>query len=405
MSKPSTKTNLHPDVSRDIEKFITSVKRRKSPYNLQEVTPNEHGEVTNLDVAKDAAEILRKVLSNVKGKDANFQVMIQHIREACRRMKAAYPYGPLVSNVTRRVLYILRDEYQITRKEQNTDSETTEEQHEVKTGSCSEESVARTFNPALDSQLTSVPGLDVEDHRVNFFQFKNNIMEHLTNNFMQDFDDVYINIQKQAPEHIAEGEVILTYGYSQTVEKFLAFASKKQKLTVVVCEAAPECNGHEMAKKLTHQGIETLLIPDAMAYAYMGRVNKVIIGTYLVVANGGLVAPAGTHAVAVTAQVHRVPVIVLAAMIKLTPTYPSTTDLCEFGRLRNPSEVLSFGDVAAASCGDPSKWVSVLNSSVDYVPPELIALFVTNDDVGRAYAPSYIYRLLLQLYNPEDDSL
>eukprot|EP01059_Diplonema_ambulator_P036690 TRINITY_DN9265_c1_g2_i1.p1 TRINITY_DN9265_c1_g2~~TRINITY_DN9265_c1_g2_i1.p1 ORF type:complete len:423 (+),score=142.09 TRINITY_DN9265_c1_g2_i1:53-1270(+) len=404
----TVKVNLHPDVCRDIEKFITSVKRRKSPYNLQEVTPNETGEITNLNVAKEAAEILRKVLSHVKGKDANIQVMIQQIREACRRMKAAYPYGPLISNVTRRVLYILRDEYQITKKEA-TPAEGSEgdEQPELKTGSFSAGAhVARTFNPALDSQLTSVPALHCgDDHRINFFQFKNNIMEHLTNNFMQDFDDVYKNIQKQAPEHIGEGEVILTYGYSQTVEKFLMFAAKKLKLTVVVCEAAPECNGHELAAKLTEQGIETLLIPDAMAYAYMARVNKVIIGTYLVVANGGLIAPAGTHGVAVAAQVHKVPVIVLSAMIKLTPTYPSTTDLNEFGRLRNPAEVLSFGDVSSASGGDCANWVSVLNASVDYVPPELIALFVTNDDVGRAYAPSYIYRLLLQLYNPEDSSL
>ena len=140
----------------------------------------------------------------------------------------------------------------------------------------------------------------------------------------------------------------------------------------------------------------------------MARVSKVVMGTYLVVANGGLVATAGTHGVAVAAQVHRVPVIVLTAMIKLTPIYPSTTDLSEFGRLRNPAEVIPLSSVLSAVCGpdaEPSNWVQVLSSSVDYVPPELIALFVTNDDFGRAYAPSYIYRLLHQLYNPDDSSL
>ena len=145
----------------------------------------------------------------------------------------------------------------------------------------------------------------------------------------------------------------------------------------------------------------------------MSRASKVVLGTYLVVANGGLVAPAGTHGVAVAAQMHRVPVLVLTAMIKLTPVYPSTTDLCEFGRLRNPGEVMPLSAVlsAAGQNGDAANWLHVVNSSVDYVPPELIALFVTNDESankdesGRAYAPCYIYRLLHQLYNPEDYSL
>jgi translation initiation factor eIF-2B subunit beta len=35
----------------------------------------------------------------------------------------------------------------------------------------------------------------------------------------------------------------------------------------------------------------------------------------------------------------------------------------------------------------------------DYVPPELITLFISN--IG-GNAPSYIYRLMSELYHPED---
>uniref|UniRef100_A0A8B9RDD4 Translation initiation factor eIF2B subunit beta n=1 Tax=Astyanax mexicanus TaxID=7994 RepID=A0A8B9RDD4_ASTMX len=38
----------------------------------------------------------------------------------------------------------------------------------------------------------------------------------------------------------------------------------------------------------------------------------------------------------------------------------------------------------------------------DYVPPELITLFISN--IG-GNAPSYIYRLMSELYHPEDHEL
>lgn len=38
----------------------------------------------------------------------------------------------------------------------------------------------------------------------------------------------------------------------------------------------------------------------------------------------------------------------------------------------------------------------------DYVPPELSTLFISN--IG-GHAPSYIYRLMSELYHPEDHEL
>ena len=65
-------------------------------------------------------------------------------------MKEAYPYGPLVANVSRRVLYILRDEYQITMREGQravNDGECEEEGTEVSGGSFA--GGQQVFNPAL----------------------------------------------------------------------------------------------------------------------------------------------------------------------------------------------------------------------------------------------------------------
>lgn len=45
----------------------------------------------------------------------------------------------------------------------------------------------------------------------------------------------------QALEHIHSNEVIMTIGYSHTVEAFLKEAARKRKFQVIVAECAPFC--------------------------------------------------------------------------------------------------------------------------------------------------------------------
>lgn len=49
------------------------------------------------------------------------------------------------------------------------------------------------------------------------------------------------NIAMQALEHIHSNEVIMTIGYSRTVEAFLKEAARKRKFQVIVAECAPFC--------------------------------------------------------------------------------------------------------------------------------------------------------------------
>ena len=56
-----------------------------------------------------------------------------------------------------------------------------------------------------------------------------------------------------------------------------------------------------------------------------------------------------------------------------------------------------------AEASEPtSSYVHVPNPTFDYVPPELVSLFVT--DTG-GYTPSYVYRLLAEYYTREDYAL
>ena len=191
-------------------------------------------------------------------------------------------------------------------------------------------------------------------------------------------------------EHIHSNEIILTHTSSITVQKFLLKAAAKRKFTVIHAEAFP--NNHESThatvigkakgesddelrpesfqKSLTAAGITVILIPDSAVFALMSRVNKVILDTHIVLANGGLIAAAGAKAVTKAANMHRTPVIVLSGVYKLSPVYPFDIDpLMENG---DPGRMIGYGE------GDLVNKVELENPLFDYIPPELVDLYITN---------------------------
>ncbi len=50
------------------------------------------------------------------------------------------------------------------------------------------------------------------------------------------------------------------------------------------------------------------MIEDTAAFSLMSRVDKIVIGTHTVLANGGLKAVAGSHQILLTAKYFNVPV-------------------------------------------------------------------------------------------------
>ncbi len=114
---------------------------------------------------------------------------------------------------------------------------------------------------------------------------------------------------------------------------------------------------------------------------------------FSVMANGGLIASSSTHLVALAAKEKSVPVVVCCGLYKLTPLYPLDQD--SFNDRYAPSDILGYE-------GSLMKSVHAYNPAFDYVPPELVAMFITND---RTHNPTYIYRLLAEYYNSADYSL
>ena len=206
-----------------------------------------------------------------------------------------------------------------------------------------------------------------------------------TNEFMDELGQADDQIASYALDHIHANEVVLTYGASETVQAFLLKAASKRKFTVINVECYPNhhTEAHKyatgantsdetgsMKKSLTGLGIEVVVVPDSNIYALMSRVNKVILPTHAVMVNGGVVGDAGVGLIAQAARVHKIPVLVLSAVYKLSPVYPFDTEaLVEYGdpaALLRPEDMHLLGRVA------------VVNPLTEYVAPEQIDLYITN---------------------------
>jgi translation initiation factor eIF-2B subunit beta len=209
---------------------------------------------------------------------------------------------------------------------------------------------------------------------------------------IDELDQVDDQIASYAQEHIHSNETILTHSSSRSVQKFLLKAAEKRKFTVIVAESYP--NDHEAThaavagkgksslddsddmdsdtflKPLPKAGITVIQVTDAAIFAVMSRVNKVVLATHAVIANGGLIAAAGARGIAKAASFHKTPVIVVSGVYKLSPEYPFEFEsLIEYG---DPGSIISYHD------GPLVDSLEVDNPVYDYVPPHLVDLYITN---------------------------
>jgi translation initiation factor eIF-2B subunit beta len=192
-------------------------------------------------------------------------------------------------------------------------------------------------SPSLLKVLAEDDKSSQEDFSKSYSNLKSSIMEAVQE-LIDELGSLYRHIADQAIEHVHANEIIMTFGKSRTVEDFLKTAARKRRFEVYVAESAPSNAGQEMAASLSAAGIETTLITDSAIFAIMARVNKVIVGTHAVMANGGLIAQTGIHILAQAAKLHSVPFVVCTGLYKLCPLYPHDQDT--FNELRSPSEIL-----------------------------------------------------------------
>jgi translation initiation factor eIF-2B subunit beta len=176
---------------------------------------------------------------------------------------------------------------------------------------------------------------------------------------------------------IHPGDYVLAYQPSRTVERFLVKAASKRRFTVII--AGLESRNHDaiteppyaaLRKRLNAAGVNTINLASNGLMAYIPRVNKVIFGAKAVYQNGGLLVDSGCCIAAQAAHEYLKPVIVLCPVYKFCPEDPS--DEVSRGELGNPSSYVSYAD------GPEVDALEVENTVTDYIPPELVDVYLTN---------------------------
>uniref|UniRef100_A0A7N0TQ74 Translation initiation factor eIF2B subunit beta n=1 Tax=Kalanchoe fedtschenkoi TaxID=63787 RepID=A0A7N0TQ74_KALFE len=406
-----------PDINATVNDFVNKLKKRKI----------EGSQTTS----RLAAELLRSVISQQRLPSTNqAAALIDAVKAAGEKLIAANPVELAVCNVVRRVLHIIREEdisltttairgLNVAVVSDDDDNNDEADDHPVLSAAAVAAASRSTLRPpSLQTLLEDIPvstavpppsssGGDSEgksksaDKSVRSRKLKHDVIEAM-NQLIQDIATCHEQIAEQAVEHIHHNEVILTLGSSKTVLEFLCAAKeKKRSFRVFVAEGAPRYRGHALAKELVVRGLQTTVITDSAVFAMISRVNMVIVGAHAVMANGGVIAPIGLNMVALAAQRHAVPFVVLAGSHKLCPLYPHNPEVL-LNELRSPSELLDFGEFSDCmdfGTGPDSPLLHVVNPAFDYVPPKLVSLFIT--DTG-GHNPSYMYRLIADYYSPDD---
>lgn len=340
------------------------------------------------------AHLLRQVVKTHRAGDVSR--LIETVREVGQRLISAQHKELAIGNILRRILRVIRDEAEEEREWETTAVD------DAEVGSRTDTSMGDNITSADNSdtlpQPTPGPNLSPSLYQASekapynteaTKDIRAEIVDGI-DEIIDELDQVDEQIAGYALEHIHSNEILLTHASSITVQKFLSKAAAKRKFTLFHAESFPndheathatvtgrpenatedETNYESFHKPLAAAGITVVLIPDSAIFAVMSRVNKVILDTNVVLANGGLVASVGSKTIAKAAKFHRTPVVVLSGVYQLSPENSlNVNSLIEYG---DASKVIAYED------GSLVNHLDVVNPLHDYVPPELVDLFITN---------------------------
>ncbi|KAH6840679.1 hypothetical protein B0I37DRAFT_384855 [Chaetomium sp. MPI-CAGE-AT-0009] len=357
-------------------------------------------QVKNDECAKATAHILRQVVAKSKWNDVD--QLLSRVQSSGSRIARAAPLEPVIGNIVRRVLGLIRDE---ATEDRNADDLASEAASDI-------QSLTPSTNPNAHppQRPTPVPmrpspsiistGLQVSKSMFNLLsvaypgdspitgastpmsQAQPASMHALRSEVMDGIEEILDEIN-QADDQIAgfseiqihPGDYVLAYQPSRTVERFLIKAASKRRFTVIIAshaftDGASEAPYATLRKKLNAAGVNTINLASNGLMAYIPRVNKVIFSAKAVYQNGGLLVDSGSCIAAQAAHEYLKPVIVLCPVYRFCPEDPS--DEVSRGELGNPSSYVSYANGPAVDA------LEVENTVTDYIPPELIDVYLTN---------------------------
>lgn len=191
-----------------------------------------------------------------------------------------------------------------------------------------------------------------------------------------------------AEKRIASGDTILTTSYSIFVKKAIQNAlSKGKNVKVIVTESRPGGEGIRMASELVAMGCDVTIVVDSAVRFVMKDVDKVLLSSESVTANGANVNKVGSSQIALAAHEARVRVFVITTTLKFSPE-TIVGEMIEIPEA-DISEIKELLEKKGLS------GVKVKAPLFDVTPPEYIDAIITERGL---VAPSFVIMTVRDMY-------
>ena len=323
--------------------------------------------------------------------------LLSRVQSAGSRLARAAPLEPVIGNIVRRVLGLIRDEASEDRNADDYGSEAASEIHTLPPTAPLPRPAPTPIRPSLSGisaglqvsksmfNLLSVADIDspltgastpMSTQPASVHALRSEVMDGIEE-ILDEINQADDQIAGFAEIQIHPGDYVLAYQPTRAVERFLVKAASKRRFTVIIAGlespnpgAATEAPYATLRKRLNASGVKTINLASNGLMAYIPRVNKVIFSAKAVYQNGGLLVDSGCCIAAQAAHEYLKPVIVLSPVYKFCPEDPS--DEVSRGELGNPSGYVSYANGPAVDA------LEIENTVTDYIPPELVDVYLTN---------------------------
>ena len=327
--------------------------------------------------------------------------LLSRVQSAGSRLARAAPQEPVIGNIVRRVLGLIRDE---ASEDRNADDYGSEAASDIQTlpptlpptaplprpgplpirpspsvissGLQVSKSMFNLLSVAdIDSPLTGA-STPMSTQPASVHALRSEVMDGIEE-ILDEINQADDQIAGFAEIQIHPGDYVLAYQPTRAVERFLVKAASKRRFTVLIAGLESPSQGVSteapyamLRKRLNASGVKTINLASNGLMAYIPRVNKVIFSAKAVYQNGGLLVDSGCCIAAQAAHEYLKPVIVLSPVYKFCPEDPS--DEVSRGELGNPSGYVSYSNGPAVDS------LEIENTVTDYIPPELVDVYLTN---------------------------
>ncbi|CAH2102916.1 unnamed protein product [Euphydryas editha] len=240
--------------------------------------------------------------------------------------------------------------------------------------------------------LTQLP------NNVDEFDAKKRLQEEIDRYIREQIDMAGEAISIAVRNKISTNDNILTYGCSSLIERILCEAHEAGvSFRAVVVGTRLQRGAREMLSRLLARGVRCSY-GDISALSYLMRdVNKVVVGAASLLANGAVLAPAGTLPLALAARAHNVPLLVACETHKFADTVQ--TDAFVHNEIGDPDDLIDKTDE-----NSPLKdWrsnpnLTLLNLMYDVTPSSLVTAVVTELAILPCTSAPVVLRFKLSEY-------